>query len=71
MRAKVEREECIGDGSCEDIAPDYFRLDDEDLAEVIKNPVAEGDEDLVREAAEACPVEAIVLEDDEGEQIYP
>jgi ferredoxin len=71
MRAKVDREECIGDGSCEDIAPDYFQLDDEDLAEVIKNPVAEGDEDVARDAAEACPVEAIILEDEGGEQIYP
>lgn len=71
MRCKVDREECIGDGSCEDIAPDYFQLDDEDLARAIKNPVAEEDEDLVREAAEACPVEAISLEDEEGNRIYP
>lgn len=71
MRAKVDRQECIGDGNCEDIAPDYFQLDEEGLATVIKDPVAEEDEDLVREAAEACPVEAISLQNDEGEQIYP
>jgi len=71
MRAKVDRQECIGDGSCEDIAPDYFQLDEEGLATVIKDPVAEEDEDLVREAAEACPVEAITLENDQGEQTYP
>jgi ferredoxin len=71
MRARVDREECIGDGSCEDIAPEYFKLDDEDIATVIKDPVDKVDEDLVREAAEACPVEAISLIDENAEQIYP
>ena len=71
MRATVDREECIGDGSCENIAPRYFELDDEGLARAVKNPVAEEDEAVVREAAEACPVDAITLEDEEGSQIYP
>jgi ferredoxin len=30
-----------------------------------------GDEALLREAVEGCPVQAITLEDDEGNQIYP
>jgi len=71
VRATVDREECIGDGSCENIAPRYFVLDDEGLARAVKNPVAEEDEAVVREAAEACPVDAITLEDEEGSQIYP
>jgi ferredoxin len=71
MRCKIDREVCIGAGNCAAIAPEYFEIDEEGLARAIKNPVEEKDEDLVFEAAESCPVDAVILEDDEGEQIYP
>ena len=69
MKVKVDREACIGDETCVAIAPDIFEMDDEGIAVVLQsNP---GDEDLAREAAESCPVDAIILEDDEGNQLYP
>jgi ferredoxin len=69
MKAKVDRGLCIGSAMCVATAPDVFELDDEGLSHVA-DPEA-GDEDLLREAAEDCPVQAIILEDDEGNQIYP
>jgi ferredoxin len=54
---------------CVATAPGVFELDDEGLSRVV-DPDA-GDEELLREAAEGCPVQAIILEDDEGNQIYP
>jgi ferredoxin len=54
---------------CVATAPDVFDLDDEGLSHVI-DPEA-GDEDLLREAAEGCPMQAIMLEDEEGNQVYP
>lgn len=51
-------EECIGCGSCEEICPEVFELDEEtEKAEVIK-PEG-GPEDLFEEAGEECPVECI------------
>jgi ferredoxin len=69
MKARVDRDVCIGSAMCVSIAPEVFELDDEGLSRVV-NPDA-GDEDLLREAAENCPMQAIILEDDQGNQIYP
>jgi ferredoxin len=61
-RVYVDEEECIGCGSCEEICPDVFALnEDTEKAEVI-NPEG-GPEDLIEEAMEACPVECIQWED--------
>jgi len=61
-RVLIDEEECIGCGSCEEICPEVFALnEDTEMAEVIK-PEG-GPEDLIEEAIEACPVECIQWED--------
>lgn len=66
-RAVVDENSCSGHGDCVDAAPSIFRLEDE-IAEVI----ADGPEDLLIRAAEACPAAAIsVFDPASGEQIYP
>ena len=61
-RVYVDEEECIGCGSCEEICPDVFVLnEDTEKAEVINHEG--GPEDLIEEAVEACPVECIHWED--------
>jgi len=67
--ARVDREKCIGSAMCVSTAPEVFELNDEGLARVANQDA--GDDDLLREAAEGCPAQAIVLEDDDGQQIYP
>jgi ferredoxin len=54
---------------CVSIAPDVFELDNQGQSHAI-NPDP-GDDDLLQEVAESCPVLAIVLEDDEGHQVFP
>ena len=51
------------------MAPDVFEIDSEGKAVVIKASGA--DDDTVLGAAEACPLEAITLYDEEGEKVYP
>lgn len=50
---------CIGCGACESICDSVFKL--EDIAVVNEANVA-SNEGCVKEAAEACPVGAIVIE---------
>ncbi|MFQ6112197.1 MAG: ferredoxin [Nitrospinota bacterium] len=69
MQVRIDRDKCSGDELCVQIAPGVFEMDDEGIAIVI-DPQGE-DEETIREAAEACPTEAIILEDDEGNQIFP
>jgi ferredoxin len=69
MKVKLDRDLCTGVANCVVIAPDVFKLDDEGKAVVI-NPNG-ADKDTLVEAASNCPVEAITIEDDNGEQLYP
>jgi len=70
MIPKVDRNLCVGAGNCVAIAPEVFAMDDEDMA-VVANPKG-ADEDTIWKAAESCPVDAIILEDETtGEVLYP
>lgn len=69
MKVKVDRNLCIGAASCVVIAPKVFQLDSEAKAQVV-DPNGADDETII-DAAKSCPVLAIILEDDEGNQIWP
>jgi ferredoxin len=66
---EVDRQLCYGFGDCVDTAPAVFALDDEDVSVVI-DPDGAPLDDIV-EAAQNCPVDAIAILDEDGEQIYP
>ena len=66
---EVDRTLCFGFGDCVDSAPAVFALDAENTAYVIDPDAA--DVDLILEAAQNCPVDAIIVTDEAGEQIYP
>lgn len=70
MIVVVDRELCIGAAPCVAIAGAVFQLDDEGKAIIIDAHAA--DDETIRLAAEACPVRAIIL-DEEGtnKRIYP
>ncbi len=69
MRVRVDRDLCTGLGNCVALAPTVFELDDDNKA-VVLNP-SSVDDDILLEAAESCPYDAIIIEDDEGNQVYP
>ncbi len=64
MKARVDEDLCIGCGICEDIAPEVFSLEHEPTAQVIMNPVEADFQEVVRQAAENCPEEAIEVNDE-------
>ncbi len=68
-RIEIDREICIGAASCMAVAPQVFELDAENKAVVRPNHGAP--DDLVFQAAKACPVNAIRLYDEAGQLIYP
>jgi ferredoxin len=58
----IDEEECIGCGTCEEICPEVFSINDKtEKAEVIDSEGAS--EDQIEEAIEACPVECIHWEE--------
>ena len=70
LRIRVDHLLCVGNAMCETFAPNVFQLNDDRQSEAV-NP--EGDtEAQILEAAENCPMSAIIVEDaDTGEQLFP
>ena len=69
MKVRVDRDLCLGVGNCVAIAPTVFKLDNGNKA-VVLTP-SSVDNDMLLEAAESCPENAIIIEDDDGRQLYP
>jgi ferredoxin len=65
MRATVD-DSCISCGLCEDVCPEVFEATDGETAKVKVGEVPAEVEAAAREAAEACPLTAIHLEDGDG-----
>lgn len=62
MKATVDADTCIGCELCVDTCRAVFKMNN-GIAEVKADPVPPEAEADCREAAEACPVQAIAIED--------
>ncbi len=60
MKVRVE-DSCTGCRLCVESCPDVFQMGENDIAEVISPQVPPEFEEIVQQAAEECPVEAIIV----------
>jgi ferredoxin len=81
---KVIPDLCIGAASCVTVAPDYYRLNEENKAYVLDHGKEEGDpvyertvevsedekENIIL-SAQSCPTLAVLILDEDGKQIFP
>lgn len=70
LTVKIDRDTCIGTGSCSTIAPEVFELDDRQIITFTQDSPDIDRERLV-EACQVCPVEALFAIDEKGEQLAP
>jgi len=68
-KIKYDRAKCIGAGSCAQIAPQSWELDDEGLAVQKKTDVTDKELDINVKAAKSCPAHAIEIYDEKGKKI--
>lgn len=61
MRAYVEKDVCIACGLCIGIEPEAYRMGDDGKAECYAD-TTEKNKDNVQQAADSCPVNAIIYE---------
>ena len=60
MKVRID-DTCTACGLCCDICPDVFEMGDE-MATVTTDPVPAEYQDAAQQAADECPVEAIIVE---------
>ena len=63
MKAFVDADLCTGCGLCTEACPEVFQMGDDNVAVVITESVPIEVEETCQQAAEDCPVEAILTED--------
>lgn len=63
MRITIDTDVCIGAGQCALVSPDVFTQDDDGFGTVVPGRETAQNGPLVREAARACPVQAITVTD--------
>jgi len=62
-RIEVDRERCVGSGSCEMLAADLFEVGGDGIVAVLRPEAEEDDLDAAEEAVRACPTQALALVD--------
>ncbi|MCR4276500.1 MAG: ferredoxin [Candidatus Roizmanbacteria bacterium] len=66
----VDRNLCIGAATCIAVSPKAYVLDKEAKA-VILDTIDEDTIENIIESAKACPVAAIIIEDAQGNRVFP
>lgn len=63
LRIEIDTDVCIGAGQCALTAPGVFTQDDDGFGALLPGREDGAGSPLVREAARACPVSAITVEE--------
>lgn len=63
MVVRIDEDLCSGCGSCTEICPEIFMLEnDRVIVQIGEKPVSRQNEEACREAVESCPTEAIAID---------
>ena len=63
MKVTISRQ-CMGDRNCNNLCPEVFEYDEDELKSIVKfDVIPEHLEAVVRQAAEECGAEAITIEE--------
>ena len=64
MKTRIDEDECTACEECVDTVPEVYAMNDDGDMAIVKVDVVPAElEDDVREAAEDCPAEAIIIEE--------
>ena len=66
----IDRDLCIGAATCIAVAPKTYELD-KDAKAVVLNSADEDTYQAIIDSAKACPVAAIIIEDEKGNRVFP
>ncbi len=70
LTVRIDRRTCIASENCMGLAPDLFELDATGIV-TFRADAPDIDRDQLIEACDVCPVDALVVLDEDGNQIVP
>lgn len=70
VTVRIDRTLCIGSGNCVNLAPEIFEIDEENLVD-FRDETPDIDQGRLIDACAICPVDALSVIDEDGEQIVP
>lgn len=63
MKVTITKQ-CMGDRNCNDLCPEVFEYDEDELKSIVKmDDIPEHLQAIVRQAADECGAEAIIIEE--------
>ena len=63
MKVVVDFDLCESNAVCMDVAPEVFKVDDDDMLHILQESPAESQRAKVEEAVRLCPRQAIKIEE--------
>jgi ferredoxin len=70
LTVRIDRLLCVGFGDCIEHAPDTFVLDDEGIA-TFGARAEEAERERLLESCRLCPVDALLVLDEDGNRLVP
>ena len=70
LRIHIDRDLCVSFGDCIEAAPGVFEFDEEEIAVFVSEAGTITREELI-DACASCPVDALTVFDERGEQLAP
>jgi len=64
VKISVDRDLCESNGVCEGLAPEVFRINDDDELDILQEHPDESLKAKVQDAVRSCPKQALTLEED-------
>jgi len=67
---RVDRLLCVGFGDCIEAAPELWEFDEDGIV-AFRDPLPDIDRDRLTNSCEICPVDALSIHDEHGNQLVP
>jgi len=64
MKIKINKDKCLGCGTCVAIAPEVFEIGEDGKSKIKEGADLEKNKDLLLQAKEGCPTQAIEVEEE-------
>lgn len=71
LTVRIQRDTCIASENCVNLAPEVFRMGDDQIVEFVAEQASEIERERLIEACDLCPVDALAVIDANGDELVP